>query len=104
MFMDDVAEPADFIRFQKSRRAAAKVELPDFALRIQPRRHLRHLAAKGFHVGHAFVVIERDDGGAAAKPAERFAEWNVKINGKVAGRLVVRGDFFQPPAATRWCR
>jgi hypothetical protein len=80
MFVDDFAEPADFIRFQKSRRAAAEMELPGFALRVQARRHLRHLAAKGFHVGHALVVVERDDGGAAAKPAERLAEWNVKID------------------------
>ena len=80
VFMDDFAEPADFVGLQKRRRAAAEVELTGFALRIQPRRHLRHLAAKGFHVGHALVVIERDDGGAAAKPAERLAEWDMKIN------------------------
>ena len=94
MLVDDFAEPADFVGLQKRRRAAAEMELDGFALRIQPRRHLRHFAAQAFHIGHALVVVERDDGGAAAKPAERLAERDVKINRKVAGRPVVRLDFF----------
>ena len=60
--------------------------------RIQLRRHLRHFAAQRLDIGHALVVVERDDGRAAAEPAERFAERDVKINREVARRAVVLLD------------
>ena len=73
------------------------MELDDLARGIQPRRHLRHLAAEGFDVGFALVVVEGNDGGAATEPAERFAERDVKIEGQVARGAVVglhpRGEF-----------
>ena len=65
------------------------MELDGLALRIQARRHLRHFAAQGLDVGHAFVVVEGDDGRATAKPAERFTKRNVKVNREVARRTVV---------------
>ena len=96
--MDDFAEPSDFVRLQKCRRAAAEMELDGLALRIQPGRHFCHFAAQGLDVGHALVVVEGDDGRAAAEPAERFAERDVKIEREVARRAVVlldlRGKLF----------
>src|SRR5579862_4582546 len=90
--MDDFAEPADFVRLQKRRRAAAKMELDDLALRVQLGRHFCDFTAQRLDISHAPVVIQRNDGGAAAKPAECFAERDVKINREVAGRAVVLLD------------
>ena len=84
MLVDDFAEPADFVRPEKRRRAAAEMELNHLALRIQHRRHFRHFAAQRLDVSHALRVVERDDGGAAAEPAERFAKRDVKIDREVA--------------------
>ena len=55
------------------------------------RRDLRDFAPEMINVIPALVVIERDDGGAAAKPAERLAKRDVKINREVArGAVVLR--------------
>src|SRR5664279_1493182 len=89
MLMDDFAEATDFVRPQKRRRAAAEMELNRLALLVQARRELRDFTAEIINVVLALVVIERDDGGTAAKPAERFAERDVKINREVARRAVV---------------
>jgi hypothetical protein len=51
------------------------------------------LAAKVIHIVPALIVVERDDGGAATKPAERLAEWNVKIERKAAVGPVVFRNF-----------
>ena len=92
MLVDDFAEPADFVGPQKRGRAAAEVELHGFAALVQVRRHLGDFAAEVIDVVPALVVIERDDGGAAAEPAERFAERDVEIDREVARRAVVRLD------------
>jgi hypothetical protein len=105
---DEAAQPPDFVRVQKRGRAAAEMELDDLARGIQPWRHLRQFTAEGFDVGFALVMVERDDGGAAAKPAERFAERDVKIQGQVAGAAVVglhaRGDLGPGHRVGKLCR
>src|ERR1035441_967248 len=68
------------------------MELNGLAVFVQHRRHLRDFAAQRLDVGHALRMIQRDDGGAAAKPAERFAKRNVEINRQIARRAVVLFD------------
>jgi hypothetical protein len=94
MLVDDFTEPADFIGPQKRRRAAAEMKLHRFAFLVQHRREPGDFAAQIINVIAAFIVVERNDRGAAAKPTERFTKRNVEINRKVARRAVVVGDFF----------
>ena len=104
MFVDDAAEPADFIGREKRRRAAAPMQLDDFAFRIQPRGHLRDFVFQIIQIRRALRVVFGDDGGAAAKPAERFAERDMKINRKVAFGFDCFRRFFQKAPAMSTCR
>ena len=94
MFVDDSAELADFVRREKRRRTTAPMQLDDFAFRIEPRGHLRDFLFQIIQIRQALRVVFGDDGRAAAKPAKRFAERNVKIDGEVATGLIVFGNFF----------
>ena len=53
---------------------------------------VRDFAAEVIDVVHALVVVEGDDGGAAAEPAERFAERDVEVEREVARGAVVGLD------------
>ncbi|MEJ0090161.1 MAG: hypothetical protein WDM80_10500 [Limisphaerales bacterium] len=93
--MDDFTESADFIGAQKRGRAATKMKLDGFAIFVQSRRELGNLAAKIGNVIIAFIVVGGDDRGAAAEPAERLAEWNVKINRKIARTEIIIFDLLR---------
>ena len=94
ILVDDRAEFTDFIRLKKRRRTATPMQLDDFAFWIQPRRHLRDFLFEIIQIRQTLRVVFGDDGRAAAKPAECFAERDVKINREVAFRLVVCRNFF----------
>ena len=94
VLVDDVAEAADFIGTQKRGRATTEVELDGFAIFVELRCELCNFPSEIRDIVVTFVVIGGDDGGAAAEPAERFAERNVKVNREIARRLVVGLDLF----------
>ena len=89
VFVDDLAEPANFIRPQKRGRAAAEMELDGLAPGIQQRSHPGDLTLQIIDVVPTLVMVQGDDRGATAKPAERFAKGNVKVNRQVAGAAVI---------------
>ena len=95
MLVNDFTKATDFVGPQKRGRAAAEMELNGLAVFVQTRRELGNFAAKVINVVFALVVIRGDDRGAAAEPAERFAERDVKVNREVARRLIVALDFFR---------
>ena len=92
--MDDLAQPADFVRRKEGRRAAAPVELHGFPARIEQRAHLGHFLFQIINVGLALLVIERDDGRATTKPAKRFAKWNMKVKREIPFAAIVLEDTF----------
>ena len=65
------------------------MKLNDFAAWVDQRRHLRDFLFEVIDIGLALGMIQRDDRGAAAEPAKRFTERNVKINREVARCAVV---------------
>src|SRR6185369_1027733 len=79
IFTDDVAQPADFVGSQERGGSAAPMQLDDFAFGIHLGGHAGDFAFQVIHVGFALRVVERDDGGAAAEPAQGFAKRNMKI-------------------------
>src|SRR5436190_1079384 len=69
------------------------MELHGLASRIEQRAHLRDFLLEVIEIGFALRMIERDDGGAAAEPAERFAERDVEVDRQIAvGLVVLEGD------------
>ena len=93
MLADGLAEKADFVGRQKRRRAAAPMQLHHLALRIDAGAHQLHFLVQVLEVERAFFPLRRDDGGAAAKPAERLAKRDVEIEGQAAPGRLRLGDF-----------
>ena len=89
MRADDPAQCADFLRQQKRRRAATEMKLHHFAFAPNERGHDGQLALKIFEVLPACALVGGDDRGAAAIPAKRATEREVKIERKVFRRFSV---------------
>src|SRR5258707_15364784 len=79
MASDKFSKPADFIGSQECWRAAAPMKLHNFPARIKQGAHPGHFFLKIINIGLALAVIQRDNGRATAKPAQRFTKRNVEI-------------------------
>ena len=89
--VDHVAEAADGGGGEEGGAAAAEVELGDGAVRVQVRACEVEFAFQGVQVGVGEVGPAGDDGGAAAEPATRFAEGQVKIERDGTGGVTAVG-------------
>src|SRR5258708_35918534 len=79
VFVDQVAELADFVGRQKCWRAAAPMKLDDLSAWIDQSAHLADFPVQVAEIRITLAVIEGDDCGAAAKPTKRLAEWDMEI-------------------------
>ena len=73
------------------------MQLHDLAFWIENQRHARDFLFQIIEICLGLSVVIGDDSGAAAKPAQRFAKRNVKIEGKSATGFVAYGNFFKKP-------
>ncbi len=74
IFVDDAAELADFVGREKCRRAAAPMQLDDFAFRIQPRGHLCDFFFEIIQIRRALRVVFGDDRRAARKTQQSVSQ------------------------------
>ena len=85
-------------RLHECRCAAAPVQLHNFPFRIQHSAHLSQLLAEISQIRPALLLLLGDDRRAAAIPAEALAERDVKVEGHISFRAVVREDFIDQSA------
>ena len=90
-FSDQCSEPAQFVRREKGRRAAAQMDLRDRPRAIHPRGGEPHLPREIVEILGGGIAALGDDGVAAAEPAPRLAKREVKIqrDRTRAGRVVL---------------
>ena len=91
--MNRIAEPPDHRRREKRGGAAAEMHLRDAPVRVEQPLHQRQLSPQEIDIIGGGIAFQRDHRCAAAKPAQRLAERQVKIKRERApGILVVPAD------------